>query len=125
MDICHHLQALEEQLIYPATRKSAAEIVKLLADEFIEFGSSGRIFNKQQVIESLKTESQDHRSLTDFKAVQLAPDVVLVTYQAIQHKTPKEKSITSLRSSTWKLIDNRWQMVFHQGTIASTTMTTQ
>lgn len=47
------LQKSEEQLLQPQTRKSANDISALLADKFIEIGSSGRIFNKQQMINSL------------------------------------------------------------------------
>lgn len=118
MQISHHLQKLEEQLLQPAIRKSASDLDLLLAEEFIEFGSSGHILNKHQIIKDLKMEPENHRTLIDFKVIQLAPDVVLVTYRAIQHKTPKQKSIVSLRSSIWKLIDNRWQLMFHQGTLS-------
>jgi hypothetical protein len=47
---------LEERLLEPDFRKSAKDIMDLLADEFIEFGSSGRVFNKQQIIESLQKQ---------------------------------------------------------------------
>ncbi|WP_375472314.1 DUF4440 domain-containing protein [uncultured Nostoc sp.] len=50
------LRELEERLLQPDVRKSAKDIMDLLADEFIEFGSSGRVFNKQQIIESLQNE---------------------------------------------------------------------
>ncbi|WP_442949931.1 DUF4440 domain-containing protein [Nostoc sp.] len=43
---------MEERLLQPDVRKSAKDIIDLLADEFIEFVSSGRVFNKQQIIES-------------------------------------------------------------------------
>ena len=38
------LWALEEDLLKPEVRKSADRVGRLLADEFIEFGSSGRVF---------------------------------------------------------------------------------
>ena len=47
------LRRLEEQLLQPETRSSADQLGKLLADEFIEFGSSGRVFDKAKIIESL------------------------------------------------------------------------
>jgi hypothetical protein len=113
-----HLRKLEEQLLQSEVRKSA-DIEVLLANEFVEFGSSGRIFDKQQTIASLRAESAVHRALVDFKALQLAPRVVLATYRAIRHGVPGEQSTYSLRSSVWKLIDGRWQMVFHQGTLSN------
>jgi hypothetical protein len=50
------IRHLEEQLLRPDVRKSASDVEALLAEEFIEFGSSGRMFNRQRMIESLKTE---------------------------------------------------------------------
>jgi len=113
-----HLRSLEERLLQPGIRKSAEEVAALLDDEFVEFGSSGRIFDKQQVVEGLQAESPVRLSLTDFKAVLLAPDVALATYRAIRYGDSGEPPIHSLRSSVWKLIEGRWSMVFHQGTPA-------
>jgi hypothetical protein len=109
-----HLQELEERLLHPAVRHSAETVDNLLADNFIEFGSSGRIYNKQQVIESLQQESPTRRELADFKALVLAEGVVVVTFRVVEEG---ERPIHSLRSSIWKWMDGRWQMVFHQGTL--------
>lgn len=107
---------LEERLLQPFVRKSAKEIADMLADDFIEFGSSGGIFNKQQIIDALQQESALQISLTDFSARILAADVVLVNYRAIRHGVAENWKVPSLRSSIWKLIEGRWQIVFHQGT---------
>ena len=56
---------LEERLLQPDVRSSAEEIAKLLADEFIEFGSSGRVFNKDHVIEALRDEQPEGLSLSE------------------------------------------------------------
>ncbi len=61
---------------------------------------------------------RQQRSLTDFKTLVLAPDVVLVTYRAVRQLGHEASPITSLRSSIWQRIDGRWQMRFHQGTVA-------
>jgi hypothetical protein len=45
-------------------------------------------------------------TVQDFATRELAPDVVLVTY----------KTASALRSSIWKRIGGKWQMIFHQGT---------
>jgi hypothetical protein len=47
------LRDLEEQLLKPEVRTSRDRVGYLLADDFIEFGSSGRIFDKRGVIEAL------------------------------------------------------------------------
>ncbi|MDZ8184671.1 MAG: DUF4440 domain-containing protein [Nostoc sp. ChiSLP02] len=110
---------LEERLLQPDIRKSAKEVTELLADEFIEFGSSGRIFDKQQIIKSLQNEPTEpaiQRSITEFKTLVLATGAVLVTYRLIRQKSG-EQPVYSLRSSIWKSIGDRWKMVFHQGTL--------
>jgi len=109
------LCALEKSVLEPAVRSSPDELDQLLADEFVEFGSSGRVFNKQQVVAALQTESGAHWSLTDFRARLLGPGVALVTYRSVQ-QAEQNASRHSLRSSIWILQAGRWQMSFHQGT---------
>ena len=106
-------------LLQPNVRKSAKDIMDLLADEFIEFGSSGRVFDKQQIIKSLQNEPMEaltQRSITEFKTLILATGVVLVTYRLVRHISGEEP-VHSLRSSIWKLNNARWKMIFHQGTL--------
>ncbi len=110
------LLRLEQDLLKPEVRRSPAKIAELLADEFVEFGSGGRIYNKQAILEELATESPIRLSIADFKLLQLAPDVALVTYRATATLDRREGGIRSLRSSIWKLINGSWRMVFHQGT---------
>lgn len=114
------LRELEERLLQPSVRRSAQDVAYLLADEFIEFGSSGRIFDKQQIIENLQNEPIEpltRRSITEFNTSVLAAGVVLVTYRLVRHCTDSEEPVYSLRSSIWKLIDGQWEIVFHQGTL--------
>src|SRR6476660_3592950 len=114
------LRRLEEELLKPEVRHSPRQVGDLLSDDFVEFGSSGGLFNKQQVIQALQQEGPAdptiRLSLVDFIARRLASDVILVTYQTIQEGGPGTRQESRLRSSIWKLIEGRWQMVFHQGT---------
>ena len=109
------LRELEESLFQASVRQSdrAAE---LLADGFIEFGSSGRTFTKEQIIASMRAESPINITATEFKADLLSPNTALVTYRAHHHLEPP---VHTLRSSIWQLQHGHWKMVFHQGTIAS------
>jgi hypothetical protein len=109
--------ALETALHKKHIRNSPSAVSELLADGFIEFGSSGRIFNKSTIIDVLKTEVVDQQVLVeDFAVQELAATVVLVKYVAVRPSGYQEPAIRALRSSIWQLIDERWQMVFHQGT---------
>ena len=92
----------------------------MLAEDFLEFGSSGYAFGKQEVLKGLAEESDSgarHARVTsDWQVRDLAEDVALVTYRVISKDLTAGTSATSLRSSIWKHHDGRWQMVFHQGT---------
>ena len=110
------LLRLEQDLLKPEVRRSPAKIAELFADEFVEFGSGGRVYDKQAILEELATESPIRFSIADFKLLQLAPNVALVTYRATSTPDGRERIAYSLRSSVWKLINGSWRMVFHQGT---------
>ena len=114
------LRRLEEEFLNPEVRRSPDQVGDLLSDDFVEFGSSGGVFNKQQVIAALEQEGLPdptiRLSLVDFIARNLASDVMLVTYRTIQEGGPGTRQESRLRSSIWKFIEGRWQMVFHQGT---------
>ena len=117
MEIAEHLRQLEERLLDPAVRKDPAVVSYLLADDFLEFGSSGRTFDKTATLEALSNEPPSpHILLTRFAARHLAADVVLVTYRTTRHAPPGTPTTSSNRSSIWVHHDNRWQMTFHQGT---------
>ena len=113
------LLRLEKSLLDPSVRKSVAEINKLLADEFIEFGKSGKIHTKSDEMKGLPTGEEFKYKMDSFQSKQLAKDVVLVTYKITIKEKIDRTAISSLRSSIWKLIKNRWQIVFHQGTLTS------
>jgi len=107
---------LEDRLLQPDIRRSFDEIGPLLAADFLEFGASGAIYDRQHTIEGLANEQLMERSLTNFAIRSLAENVTLVTYHAVRRDPASGREWHSLRSSIWKLIDGRWQLTFHQGT---------
>jgi hypothetical protein len=113
------LYDLENRLLQPEVRHSRAELEKLLAEEFVEFGSTGRVYDLKSIADELSKESNAQGSITDFELVSLAPDVALVTYRAVFSEGEGEPAQHSLRSSIWKRSGDGWQMVFHQGTPTS------
>ena len=102
-------------------RRSADNMAMLLADDFIEFQSSGGVINKQQVLDALYTETEwDIKyKITDFKSKLLSDRVVLNTYRIKKVSAKGEEINRTLRSSIWKYEDGRWQLLFHQGTITN------
>jgi hypothetical protein len=113
------LRKLETDLLRGGVRHSPEALSFLLAEEFCEFGSSGRILTKQETIDALATEAPVSFSVTDFSVTILAPCVALVKYQAARHDESGQVVSMSLRSSLWVLRNDRWQMLFHQGTKVS------
>ena len=110
------LRELEERLLQGSVRRDPEAVSVLLTDDFREFGSSGRVFNKQHILAALQKELPTQLSLRDFHATVLAPDVVLVTYLATQRRDSQQSAIRSLRSSIWVFREAQWQVLFHQGT---------
>ena len=110
------LHRLETCLHKSDIRRSPDKLDRLLDERFVEFGSSGRVYDKDSIIAALDEESGIEVSITEFKTIALAPEVVLVTYRAAIKEGDQKSAATSLRSSIWKLEDGNWRMVFHQGT---------
>jgi len=115
--ISAHIKELEETLLRRHTRADIKMLSKLLHDEFEEVGASGDICTKDEAIKWLLREDDNIQwSLTDFRARQLADDLVLATYCA--HKTHQKTGAIkrSMRSSLWEKTEENWAMRFHQGT---------
>jgi hypothetical protein len=105
------LRALEEQLMRTGTRSSRKNVEELLAEDFVEFGSTGVAYDRDAVISAMLLEQPVAWSVANFAARLLSDDVALVTYTAT-----KGGGQTSLRCSIWKRYGGRWKMAFHQGT---------
>lgn len=114
------IRRLEEQLLDPEARRSAERMGELLADDFVEFASSGVTYDKERILEVLQDEALADdpvvRSLGHFEAIVLGPDVVLTRYHLLRRHPAHEHPTQSLRSSVWRRRDGRWQVTFHQGT---------
>ncbi|PIO97149.1 hypothetical protein [Pleomorphomonas carboxyditropha] len=63
------------------------------------------------------TDAMPPTEVHDFAVRSLALDTILVTYRSIRRHPGGGTEKTTLRSSSWKLVDGRWQMLFHQGTV--------
>ncbi len=110
MSLASELLALEKRLLDPLTRSSPDEISRILSDDFLEFGSSGQVYDRVKAVEVLAALDPGPYELTDFAIRELAPAVVLATY------TIRFAGKISLRSSIWKLRGDSWRLTFHQGT---------
>ena len=107
------LYILEERLFHPDREPNRSALISLLAEDFQEFCSSGRIMNRQQAVDALLASTPRSATISYYYVNLLAPDVALATYHATT------ALYISYRSSLWILRENRWQLFFHQGTIAA------
>ena len=109
------LRGYEERILDPLMRADPAQIRALLAPEFTEFSSGGHVLNRDAILAALASEPpRQPRQLRGFKVRLLAPGAALTLW-----RVKRDDGIETLRSSVWQLQQGRWQMVFHQGTLAA------
>ena len=102
---------LETSLHRRSVRTSPDAVAALLTDDFVEFGRSGRVYDKLRTVELLSGDDNELMpEVRDFQVRPLSPDVVLVTYRN------GRGDHFALRSSIWRLSGGKWRMAFHQGT---------
>lgn len=100
---------LERELLDPDVRSSLERTRTLLHRDFVEYGASGRVWDRAAMMAALADDPGGSGEGVDFAPVQLADDVVLLTYRVLG-------DTGSLRSSVWVRESSRWQVRFHQGT---------
>jgi GNAT superfamily N-acetyltransferase len=115
-DIGARIRSLELQLLEPTVRASREALDRLLADDFVEFGSSGRIFDKAQILSELPTQPPLDHTLRDFRVAYHGATEILVTYRITLRDPTVRHGRESLRCSLWRRDDSGWRIVFHQGT---------
>jgi hypothetical protein len=118
-ELSAHLQACEQSLLDAAVRRDRTRVSGLLSKDFEEFGASGRVWSREQILELLATEDFDPPTMEDFKCHQLAEGIALVTYRTVPTEASPGQSSAALRSSIWIKEAREWRVRFHQGTRAS------
>jgi hypothetical protein len=98
-------------LLAPDVRASRERLDALLTDDFAEFGTTGLVYSKAQVLDQLPGQPAFESSLEQFALRPLAPDVVLAAYRRWAYGEE------SLRTSIWRREGDCWRMAFHQGTV--------
>ena len=75
------LERLELLLMDPAVRRDRQRVGALLSSDFVEFGSSGRVWTRDTTLDLLATGTFTAPQVEDFAFRLLGRDVVLVTYR--------------------------------------------
>jgi hypothetical protein len=109
------VRALELSLLRESVRKDAARMGLLLAKEFCEFGASGKVYSKAEVIAELQAEQERRIAMEDFFSQMIDTCTMLVRYRSVR-EGEDGVTVEALRSSVWVMRDGRWQILFHQGT---------
>jgi hypothetical protein len=114
--VAEELLRNELLLLDPAVRRDRPKVAALLAEDFFEFGSSGRIWTREAILDLLATEDYVPPGLEDFACCAIAEGVVLVTYRTVRFNPETGRRAGVLRSSIWTRSSSRWVICFHQGT---------
>jgi len=91
------------------TRKDAARMDELLADDFVEYVSSGKVLHKSGVL-SAPDDGVEY-ALSDFSFTDFPQVVTLVKYKSVA------SSQAALRSSIWVQNGGAWWLMHHQATV--------
>jgi ribonuclease HI len=124
--------AAEQALLDLRTRADPIAVAQLLHPEFLEFGASGRVWDRASISRALSASPDVLGHVQDLTAQVLAPDVVLVTYRLAADPRADAAAPGTLRSSVWvraepgrpaaappEPLDAQgagWRLRFHQGT---------
>jgi hypothetical protein len=101
----------ELRLLDPSVRRSRSSMTALLDPEFREFGSSGRVWDHDSILDLPSWADAPLPAVDEIRASRLGPGIILLTYRT---RTPAR---TALRSSIWRRQDGGpWRVYFHQGT---------
>ena len=109
---------LEHELLDPAVRSDRRRVDTLLALDFTEVGRSGRLWTRDEMLESVggfESSWGPKAVASEMQGRMLADDLVLLTY------VTESAAGHSRRSSVWRRSRGRWQIVFHQGTALAAT----
>ena len=115
-----YLRKLEQSLLDSAVRRDENRLRELLAEDFLEFGSSGRVWTRKTIIDLLAVETGFlPPEIEEFECSLLGEKVALVTYRTVRTDARTGERLATLRSSLWVRRDGEWRMRFHQGTRTS------
>ncbi|MGV8875300.1 MAG: DUF4440 domain-containing protein [Rhodococcus sp. (in: high G+C Gram-positive bacteria)] len=102
--------ALERELQTAECRGDNERMIGLLADDFIEVGASGTVWNKSSILDMLGSESSDRIEVHELSGREISAECVLV------HWISRTSGMRARRTSLWRRTVSGWELVHHQGT---------
>lgn len=110
------LRRLEESLWRAETRFDRDHMSEVLAPDFFEFGRSGRVYRREEILDVPAQPIKATLPFAKFAVRSIAEDVALVTY--VSEVSDGEVTEVANRSSLWSRHAGGWRIRFHQGTPA-------
>jgi hypothetical protein len=103
---------LERELQTAECRRDRARVSVLLAEDFIEVGASGRVWDRSSTLELLGAESGDAViEVRDLTGRVIGDGFVMA------HWDSDRGGRRARRTSLWRRESAGWQLVHHQGTL--------
>ena len=109
-----HLWGLEEAVWRPDTRFDREWMGRHVTDDVVEFGQSGRVYDKTAMLGVSGTDIDAVLPLPGFTVAEIALGVALVTYRSMW--TIESEVLHTNRTSLWIETPDGWRMRFHQAT---------
>lgn len=113
-DALEQIKNLELDLLSANVRRDHARLAELIAEDFVEIGASGSVFNKDALLTHLPNEREITLKADHINCKPLSPTAILIIYRCIH--TERDSQSYSRRSSIWSLRNGSWQILYHQGT---------
>ncbi len=108
------ITAQEEELWIKEFRFNIKRMRELLADDFQEFGQSGKQYELEDTLGTEECDFSTVLPLHEYKLKLISNDVVLATYNSeIKYG---DTTMYARRSSIWCKQGVNWVLKFHQGT---------
>jgi hypothetical protein len=112
-----NIRQLEMRLHNSGVRADPLALAELLHPEFREFGRSGAVYMREQVLAEFAETPQPYEVWSqDYAIEELAPDLALLTYRSAHINQSGELERFTLRASLWQSGPGGWRIRFHQGT---------
>lgn len=114
-DVLAQLLAREPIFHRPELGTSREDYLAQTAEDFWEVGASGRVYERDGVIEGLvrrgKVPGDEHWTVGDARCRRLASDTYALTYRLDQ------AGRISRRLTLWRRDRDGWRILYHQGTL--------
>jgi hypothetical protein len=94
--------------------------------DFFEIGASGRVYSREHVLERVLARHERDEPIVEngiegFSVLQIGPHAYLATYTL--QLPDGHATRTTRRATVWTDRAGRWQVIYHQGTLADPTPT--